>query len=31
MINRRTALKTGLIAALAAAFKPGFAATPRPA
>ena len=31
MTDRRTALKTGLIAALAAAFKPGFAATPQPA
>ena len=31
MMTRRTALKTGLIAALAAAFKPGFAATPQPA
>ena len=30
MINRRTALKSGLIAALAAAFKSGFAATPQP-
>ncbi len=30
MINRRIALKTGLIAALTAAFKPGFAATAQP-
>ncbi len=30
MINRRNALKTGILAALAAAFKPGFAATPAP-
>ena len=30
MINRRIALKTGLIATLAAAFKPGLAATPKP-
>lgn len=31
MINRRTALKSGIIAALAAAFKPGWAASAQPA
>ena len=30
MINRRNALKTGLLAVLAAAFKPAFAGTPTP-
>ena len=30
MINRRAALKTGIFAALAAAFRPGSAATPSP-